>query len=70
MNEENDKIYDAVLKLVSYSQSQRYIIKDLYEMEDDANRCGGEYQGLSNIVDMVTQEIENQAWIILEAIGV
>lgn len=69
MNEEN-KIIDAVLKLVSCSQSQRYIIKDLYEMEEDANRYGGEYQGLSNIADMVSQEIDNLVWTIFEALGV
>ena len=70
MNEENDKILDAILKLVSCSQSLRYIIKDMYEMEEDANRCGGEYKGLSNIADMVAQEIETQVWILFEAIGV
>ena len=69
MNEEN-KIIDAVLKLVSCSQSQRYIIKDLYEMEEDANRYGGEFQGLSNIADMVSQEIDNLVWTIFEALGV
>ena len=70
MNEEKDKMFDAVLKLVSCSQSQRYIIKELYEMEEDANRYGGEYQGLSNIADMMSQEIEKQVWIIFEALGV
>ena len=44
--------------------------EDLYEMEEDANRCGGEYKGLSNIADMVAQEIETQVWILFEAIGV
>lgn len=69
MSEEN-KIIDAVLKLVTFSQSQRYIIKDLYEMEEDANRHGGEYQGLSNIADMVSREIDNLVWTIFEALGV
>ena len=70
MNEENNKIFDAVLKLVSCSQSQRYIIKELYEMEEDANRYGGEYQGLSNIADMVAKEIENQIWMLFKALSV
>ena len=70
MNELNDKIYDAVLTIVSCSQSQRYIIKDLYEMEADANMHGGKYRGLSNIIDVMSETIETQIFKIFEAMGV
>ena len=64
---ENDKIYDAALIIVSCLESQKFIIKDLYEMEDDATRCGDDYRGLSNIVDILTQKIETHVWKIFEA---
>ncbi len=70
MKEVKDRIYEAAVRIVSCSQSLKYITKDLGEMETDACRYGGEYQGMSNIVDMMAEEVETRIWEIMEALEV
>ena len=69
MNEEKERIYAAALRIVSCTQSLKYITKYLAEMETDACRSGGEYQGVSNIVDMMAGEVEARSWEIIEVLG-
>ena len=69
MNEEKERIYEAALRIVSCAQSLKYVTKYLGEMETDACRNGGEYQGVTNIIDTMTGEVETRGWEILEVIG-
>ena len=69
MTNEKDRIYDAALKILSCSDSQVYILKDLEDMEEFANKHGGEYRGLANIVRKMTEETEAQTWKIINTMG-
>ena len=69
MTENDGKIYDAALEIVACAQSQRYILKELYDMEEHANTHGGDFQGLSNIISKMTDTIDKQTWEIISIIG-